>query len=80
MQPTELIVIAGLIADRERKGPKWCEKWGIGKRRRIVGVAFPIAEANGSAVSIYAGAQRGASTLLAAECRRCGLCKMAEQP
>ena len=74
-----LIVLAGLIADRERKGYRWCRKNGIGKRRQFVGAVLPPTIKNPS-VAAYIGAQREAASVLAAECRRCRGCELSRVP
>lgn len=79
MRAELLIVLAGLIADRDRKGPKHCEKWGVGKRRMIVGMALPVAEVVNAPVAAYAEAQREAAGALEAECRRCRLCRLGRE-
>ena len=76
-----LIVLAGLFADREHKGTKWCMKHGIGKRREIIGTALPLPhlKITDGSVAAYASAQRQAAQLLATECRRCRGCKLGRE-
>ena len=38
MTPELMIVLASLIAKKDRKGPKWCRKKGIGAIRREIGL------------------------------------------
>ena len=78
MRPELLIVLAGLIADRERKGAKWCEKNGVGRLRRIVGAAVPnvVTIAAASVPPEVLEAQRASAVILADHCQRCGQCKL----
>ena len=71
--PELLIAMAGLIADRERKGPKWCEKWGVGKRRELIGATLPE---NVGDLSGYVEAQRSAAEILESHCKVCRRCKL----
>lgn len=74
MQPALLIVLAGLMADRERKGFAYCEKWGIGRSRAIIGEALPMITEG--PLAEFAAGQREAALVLETECLRCGGCKL----
>ena len=68
MRAELMIVLAGLIADRDRKGAEWCRKHGVGKRRRVLSsqIAPNVIVDNSDALAI-----------LEAHCRACGKCKLA---
>ena len=70
-----LVMLLGqLIAYREQHGPKKCRKRGFGAVRRAVGDPLP---SEVGCVSRLLEGQRQAANVLAAECRRCGACKLA---
>lgn len=72
-------MLAILIAAREHKGEKWCEKHGVGAVRHIVGAALPLAETVNASVGVYGDAQRATVKILEAECRRCRGCRLGRE-
>lgn len=76
MQPSTILLLAGLISDRERKGTKWCERWGIGKRRQLVPMMLPHGVYADGTAGGYVDAARESAAILATECRRCRGCPL----
>jgi hypothetical protein len=76
-----IITLAGLEAERERRGNAWCEKHGVGARRLILDREMPanVEMLPSSERPGYAAAKAGARVLLAVHCRQCGGCPFARK-
>jgi hypothetical protein len=76
--PDLVITLAGLEAQREERGNAWCEKHGVGARRRVVERELPD-DARSETPHPYCQAKAHARVLLAAYCRHCGGCPWARK-
>lgn len=82
--PAELLILAKLIADRERRGTEWCFEHGIGPMRHVLGAVRPAnvtdLPLNRSRSGLaFLQSQKTAQGRLAAECKRCGGCRLGRE-
>lgn len=82
----ELLILLSFIEARrlQLNDPSKCRKHFVGRARRMLGRALPvnvleIAAARSEDAAQIIKAQRPAQLALAALCRRCGGCDMAEE-
>ena len=82
--PELLLILAGLIVERERRGTEWCFEHGIGPRRHVLGsprapnvTEMPLARSRGGLA--FGHSQRKAQGALAAECARCAGCRLGRE-
>jgi len=68
MGPELMIVFAGLHAQRDRKGPKWCRAKGVGEIRRLIGPENVTAIAQTEADGEGEQNRRKAARILVAVC------------
>jgi len=77
-------ILAGLAVNRERRGFGWCQKWGVGARRRhlnniIPPNVSPIDALRSPERAASIEAQREALAIFVAECRLCGGCPLGRE-
>lgn len=69
-------ILTGIAAQRDERGPEWCEKWGVGWRRRYLEQTMPLPD---NVVSIQERAEDSPGDALeifesfCQVCRRCDL-------
>ena len=81
MSPELMILVTGLFAQRDRKGPKWCRSKGVGEIRRRIGPEnlTGIAEGAGEDVRRREDNRREAARILSHVCGTCGQCRLGRE-
>jgi hypothetical protein len=81
--PEMMIGLAGLVAERERKGKRWCRKLGVGARWRLLGRILPVnvveMPSGAEALAPSLNAQRQAQTWLLNVCKTCRGCPLGRE-
>lgn len=77
MQHLELIVAALVAGAREKRGPDWCRKWGIGFARRRLGIQ--PRNVVGMTPDGESAELTKASDSLRRVCRDCRRCRLADE-
>lgn len=77
-------ILAGLTVEREKRGPKWCEEWGVGARRRVLNQILPpnvtpIEALRSTHLADSVHEQREALAILIAHCKLCRGCKLGRE-
>jgi hypothetical protein len=77
-------ILAGLTAERERRGTAWCERYGVGERRRLLDRVLPpnvrmLPVGRSPELSEHMHQQHIAQAVLAGHCAACGGCVFSER-
>lgn len=81
MTPELMIVMAGLYAQRDRKGKRWCREKGIGAIRKAIGPenVEPISTSIVPRVREYEENRRQAAGILVTACKVCARCPLGRE-